>query len=116
MALFAQVILRMILQILIAGRIQMKYLMAYLLEAHAPLVFVTFMTFTLILSSVTMVRAVQEGHAMNRKGVLFWLGWTILGGLVFVGSQAFEWTHLIHEGMNLKGNPFGAQSFGQLFL
>ncbi|MFZ1611876.1 MAG: cytochrome c oxidase subunit 3 [Chitinophagales bacterium] len=86
------------------------------LEAHAPLVFVTFMTFTLILSSVTMVRAVQEGHAMNRKGVLFWLGWTILGGLVFVGSQAFEWTHLIHEGMNLKGNPFGAQSFGQLFF
>ncbi|HQU77429.1 MAG TPA: cytochrome oxidase subunit III, partial [Chitinophagales bacterium] len=41
------------------------------LHGHYPLVFVTFMTFTLIFSSVTMVRAVQEGHAMNRKGVLF---------------------------------------------
>jgi cytochrome c oxidase subunit III len=57
-------------------------------HGHYPLVFVTFMTFTLILSSVTMVRAVQEGHNMNRSGVLFWLSLTILGGLTFVGSQA----------------------------
>jgi len=86
------------------------------LHGHFPLVFVTFMTFTLILSSVTMVRAVQEGHEMNRKGVLFWLSLTILGGLTFVGSQAFEWSHLIHEGMTLSGNPFGAAAFGQLFF
>ncbi|MBC8173268.1 MAG: cytochrome c oxidase subunit 3 [Chitinophagales bacterium] len=83
---------------------------------HAPLVFVTFMTFTLIVSSVTMVRGVQEGHAMNRKGVLKWLFWTIIGGLAFVLSQAWEWTHLIHEGMTLHGNPFGAEAFGQLFF
>lgn len=83
---------------------------------NAPLIFVTFMTFTLILSSVTMVRAVQEGHYMNRNGVLKWLAFTILGGLVFVGSQAWEWTHLIHEGMTPTGNPFGASSFGALFF
>lgn len=81
-----------------------------------PLLFVTFMTFTLILSSVTMVRAVQEGHAMNKKGVMKWMIFTIIGGLTFVGSQAWEWTHLIHEGMNLHGNPFGAASFGALFF
>jgi len=83
---------------------------------HAPLVFVTFMTFTLILSSVTMVRAVQEGHYMNRNGVLKWMALTILGGLTFVLSQAWEWTHLIHEGMTPQSNPFGASSFGALFF
>lgn len=81
-----------------------------------PLVFVTFMTFTLIVSSVTMVRAVQEGTRMNRKGVMYWMVWTILGGIVFVGSQAWEWTHLIHEGMTPTGNPFGAAGFGALFF
>jgi cytochrome c oxidase subunit 3 len=85
-------------------------------HASLPLVFVTFMTFTLILSSVTMVRAVQEGTRMNKKGVVFWLGLTIIGGLVFVGSQAWEWSHLIHEGMTPTSNPFGAVSFGQLFF
>lgn len=87
------------------------------IHAEIPLAYVTFMTFTLIFSSVTMVRAVQEGHAMNRKGVEKWLFFTILGGLTFVGSQAFEWSHLILErGMTLHGNPFGAASFGQLFF
>lgn len=85
-------------------------------HAHVPLAFVTFMTFTLIFSSVTMVRAVQEGHEMNRKGVLFWMFLTILGGLTFVGSQAFEWSHLIEEGQTLIHNPFGAASFGALFF
>ena len=40
-------------------------------DAKAPLVFVTFMTFVLIVSSVTMVRAVQEGHRENKNGVVF---------------------------------------------
>ncbi len=81
-----------------------------------PLIFVTFMTFTLIVSSVTMVRAVQEGTRMNRKGVMFWMFLTIIGGLIFVGSQAWEWMHLIHEGMTPTGNPFGAAAFGALFF
>src|SRR5687768_8371962 len=66
------------------------------LHVNWPLAFVSFMTFTLILSSVTMVRAVQEGHRGNQRGVSFWLGLTILGGLTFLGSQAWEWNHLIH--------------------
>ncbi len=70
-------------------------------HTYLPLMFVSFMTFTLIMSSVTMVRAVQEGARMNRKGVIFWLGLTILGGLTFLGSQAWEWNHLIHGGMTL---------------
>lgn len=75
---------------------------------HWPLVFVTFMTFVLIFSSVTMVRAVQEGHRENRRGVVFWMVMTILGGATFLGSQAYEWTTLIAgENVSVSQNPFG---------
>ena len=77
-------------------------------HAHWPLVFVTFMTFVLIFSSVTMVRAVQEGHRENQRGVVFWMFLTILGGATFLGSQAYEWTTLIKgENVSVTRNPFG---------
>lgn len=71
-----------------------------------PLVYVSFMTFVLIISSVTMVLAVHEGHKMNRKGVVKYLILTIIGGLIFLGSQAWEWTHLYMEGAWWGRNPF----------
>lgn len=77
-------------------------------HAHWPLVFVTFMTFVLIFSSVTMVRAVQEGHRENQRGVVFWMFLTILGGATFLGCQAYEWTTLIKgENVSVTRNPFG---------
>lgn len=77
-------------------------------QTHWPLVFVTFMTFVLIFSSVTMVRAVQEGHRENRRGVVFWMFLTILGGATFLGCQAYEWTMLIkYENVSVTRNPFG---------
>lgn len=76
---------------------------------NAPLIFVTIMTFVLIISSVTMVRAVQEGHYNNKKGVIFWMLMTIIGGLGFLGCQAWEWTNLIAtEHMTISTNPFGS--------
>jgi len=65
---------------------------------HAPLVFVGLMTFILIMSSVTMVLAVEAGHRNARKEVVVWMLLTILGGLMFLGCQALEWTHLHNEG------------------
>jgi len=62
------------------------------IHGGAPLVFVSIMTFILIVSSVTMVLAVHEGHNMNRKGVEKYMLWTIIGGLAFLGCQAWEWT------------------------
>ena len=62
---------------------------------NLPLAFVSLMTFILIFSSVTMVLAVHEGHKMNRKGVEKYMILTILGGLAFLGCQAWEWTHLL---------------------
>ncbi|MGB8191140.1 MAG: cytochrome c oxidase subunit 3 [Chitinophagaceae bacterium] len=83
-------------------------------HANLPLAFVSLMTFILIMSSVTMVLAVHEGHLMNRKGVVKWLAWTIVGGLAFLGCQAWEWYHLHEQGAWWGSNPFmnanGSQS------
>lgn len=74
---------------------------------NSPLIFVTFMTFVLIISSVTMVRAVQEGHRENKNGVVFWMLLTVVGGLAFLSCQAWEWTKLIGgEGMTVTTDPF----------
>jgi cytochrome c oxidase subunit 3 len=67
-------------------------------EMKIPLAFVSLMTFILIMSSVTMVLAVANGHAGNKKAVAKWLIWTIIGGLAFLSCQAWEWTHLHSEG------------------
>ncbi|HMI05523.1 MAG TPA: cytochrome c oxidase subunit 3 [Pedobacter sp.] len=67
-------------------------------EHGAPLVFVGIMTFILIMSSVTMVLAVEAGHRRSKKEVIGWMIATIIGGLMFLGCQAIEWTHLHHDG------------------
>jgi cytochrome c oxidase subunit 3 len=65
------------------------------IEQHLPLAYVGLMTFILIMSSVTMVLAVEAGHRNDRKKVTIWMFWTIVGGATFVGSQAWEWFHFI---------------------
>ena len=82
-----------------------------------PLMFVSLMTFILIISSVTMVRAVQEGHRDNIKGVVFWMMLTILGGASFLACQAWEWTTLIGtEHVSVTRNPFGTFKEGGVYL
>ena len=97
---------------------------------HLPLLFVGFMTFVLILSSVTMVLAVEAGHRMDRKDVTKWMLWTIIGGLTFLSCQAWEWTHFImgtehgtvlangvlFHGANLHANEYGPPLFADLFF
>jgi cytochrome c oxidase subunit 3 len=75
-------------------------------ETNMPLVFVSLMTFILIMSSVTMVLAVAAGHSGDQKKVTFYMILTILGGLAFLGCQAWEWTHLHGEGAWWGRNPF----------
>ncbi len=62
---------------------------------EAPMYYVALMTFILIFSSVTMVLAVDAGHQMKQRKVAFYMLLTIIGGLVFVGSQAWEWKNFI---------------------
>ena len=72
----------------------------------APMIYVAFMTFVLIMSSVTMVLAVDAGHHMKQNKVIFYLFLTIIGGLIFVGSQAWEWATFI------KGDYGAVQTHG----
>jgi cytochrome c oxidase subunit III len=60
-----------------------------------PMLYVALMTFILIFSSVTMVLAVDAGHHMKKSKVAFYMFLTIIGGLIFVGSQAWEWKNFI---------------------
>ena len=66
------------------------------LKGEHPLLFVALMTFILIMSSVTMVLAVNYGHKMKKNKVILWLVLTIVGGSMFLGAQAWEWGHFIH--------------------
>ncbi len=60
-----------------------------------PMYYVAFMTFILIFSSVTMVLAVDAGKHMQKGKVIVYMGLTIIGGLIFLGSQAWEWKTFI---------------------
>ncbi len=66
------------------------------LHGDHPMFFVALMTFILIFSSVTMVLAVDAGHQMKRGKVATYMFMTIIGGLVFLGSQAWEWKNFIN--------------------
>ncbi|MBA4850680.1 cytochrome c oxidase subunit 3 [Emticicia sp. BO119] len=96
----------------------------------APLVFVGIMTFILIMSSVTMVLAVEAGHRRDKADVEKYMLWTILGGIAFLSSQAWEWGHFIHGsadgltlangtklfGANLVHNEYGPPAFADFFF
>jgi cytochrome c oxidase subunit 3 len=90
------------------------------LEGDQPLLFVALMTFILIMSSVTMVLAVSYGHQMQKKKVILWLSLTIVGGIIFLSSQAWEWMHFIHgldgEHATLISNPYGHTLFADYFF
>ena len=102
----------------------------FLHGVHLPLIFVGLMTFVLILSSVTMVLAVEAGERMDRKGVEKWMLWTLLGGIAFLSCQAWEWSHFItgtdmgsklldgsiFHGANLTMNEYGPPNFAALFF
>ncbi len=89
-----------------------------------PLVFVGIMTFILIMSSVTMVLAVEAGHRNSKKEVVWWMIATIIGGAMFLGCQALEWSHLHHQGYWWGAFPatytgadtVGALQFSNLFF
>ena len=74
------------------------------------------MTFLLICSSVTMVKALEWLGKGDRGRAKMFLLLTALGGTIFVSLQAFEWTHNIERGLHIGGNPWGAALFGTTFF
>jgi cytochrome c oxidase subunit 3 len=74
------------------------------------------MTFLLICSSVTMVKGLEWLGQGDRQRCQIYLFLTALGGAIFVSCQAYEWSHLIHAGLHIDGNPWGASLFGTTFF
>ena len=73
------------------------------------------MTFLLICTSVTMVKALSAARHNDLAGFKKFMLLTIGGGTIFLLLQAYEWTHLTDVGMTMSGNPWGAALFGTTF-
>jgi heme/copper-type cytochrome/quinol oxidase subunit 3 len=71
----------------------------------------TLSTFVLLMSSLAMVLALSAVQRGNRKQTLIWLMVTPFMGLIFLGFQAYEFTHFYHEGLTLSTNLFGSSFF-----
>ncbi|HET9830556.1 MAG TPA: cytochrome c oxidase subunit 3, partial [Vicinamibacterales bacterium] len=78
--------------------------------------YIAAMTFVLITSSATMASAVKDARDGKRNAALKFVVLTAVGGLAFLGMQAYEWTHLIRESASLTSNPWGDPSFGSYFF
>ena len=96
---------------------------ARLLSFHWPdqatvfsLKYIAVRTFVLISSSATMASAVEASGKGQRASALKYVMLTAIGGLAFLGMQAYEWSHLIGEGARLWQNPWGDASFGSYFF
>ncbi|MCG3119298.1 MAG: Cytochrome c oxidase subunit 3 [bacterium] len=75
------------------------------------------MTFLLICSSVTMVKGLSAIRHGDQKGMRNFLLLTALGGAIFLGLQAYEWTHLMTGEHKVLFTTFGGQKslFGATF-
>ncbi|HXW83470.1 MAG TPA: cytochrome c oxidase subunit I [Candidatus Binataceae bacterium] len=67
-------------------------------------------TFALLMSSLGMVLALAAIERDDIGWARVWLAMTISLGLVFLGVEAYEFTHFYHEGLAPQTNLFG-QSF-----
>ncbi len=73
------------------------------------------MTLLLLTSSGAMalsLAALSHGNLSQFKGYLLL---TIFGGTGFILLQAWEWSHLLQQGLTLTSNPWGAPLFGASF-
>jgi cytochrome c oxidase subunit 3 len=68
-------------------------------------------TFDLLMSSLAMVLALAAVQRGDRVWARAWLGLTALLGSVFLGFQAYEFTHFVREGLGFTTNLFGSSFF-----
>ena len=82
--------------------------------------FTAALTFLLICSSITMVMAFASAVEGNRKGILKWLGITIIGGALFLCGQMQEYFgtfHALfhHHGLIQDGLVWGNSHYATTF-
>jgi cytochrome c oxidase subunit 3 len=82
---------------------------------HLGIALSGFATFLLICSSVSMVLSIDACKRKDRKGMLNWLLATIIGGVAFLGIQAYEYTHLVHLGLTFSEWTGGNNLFATTF-
>ena len=79
-------------------------------RSHLSIPIIALNTFILVTSSYFVVRALEAiSFKGDRKALRNNLIMVIVLGLLFLGGQAFEWTSLFGEGVNLSstyGSPF----------
>ena len=68
-------------------------------------------TGVLLASSLAMVLALDSLQHQTKWKAVLWTVITALLGMVFLGFQAYEFTHFYHEGLTLSGNLFGSTFF-----
>jgi len=68
-------------------------------------------TFVLLMSSLAMVLGLAGVSEGNVKKARIWLAMTALLGLVFLGFQAYEFTHFVQEGLTITTSLFGSTFF-----
>ncbi len=74
-----------------------------------------FATFILVCSSVSMVLVIDACKHKNRQSMLNWFLFTIAGGVIFLGIQAYEYIHLVHQGMTFSQFAAGNNLFSSTF-
>ena len=71
----------------------------------------TLSTFDLLMSSVAMVLALHYCKEKSLRKFQFWTGMVIVGGLIFLWCQYYEFSHFMHEGLGLGTNIFGSSFY-----
>jgi cytochrome c oxidase subunit 3/cytochrome o ubiquinol oxidase subunit 3 len=68
-------------------------------------------SFVLLMSSLTMVLALNAIQRGDHRRLRAWLLATALLGITFVGGQVFEFTVFVREGLTIQRNLFGTSFF-----
>ena len=68
-------------------------------------------SFVLLMSSLTMVLAVNSAKRKDVRNTNLWLVITALLGSLFVGGQVYEFTAFYHEGLGFTTSLFGSSFF-----
>lgn len=68
-------------------------------------------TLILLTSSLMSVFAIQAMHRHDVKGIQFWLFWTVLLGLAFLGLEIYEFVHYVHEGHDFTTSAFSSSFY-----
>ena len=68
-------------------------------------------SFVLLMSSLTMVLALNAIQRRDQRALRSWLLATAFLGLCFIGGQIYEFTTFYDEGLSLAKSPFGSSFF-----